>query len=125
MVFELNLDYIRSNRGMLVTAETVSNRYIQNKIETGTCSILKLNKYIVFILLLNTFFTLKFFEGFGRNWWHHLFGDLQWVHVILFLVNIFHLRSFSSSQCFECLPSSSCQVLIHDQSGNYNKVLFL
>ena len=46
---------------------------------------------------------------------HHLFGDLQWVHVILFLVNIFHLRSFSSSQCFECLPSSSRQVLIFDQ----------
>ena len=47
MVFELNLDYIRSNRGMLVTAETVSNRYIQNKIETGTCSILIYSFYFI------------------------------------------------------------------------------
>ena len=28
MVFQLNTDYIRSNRGMIVTAETVSNRNI-------------------------------------------------------------------------------------------------
>ena len=111
MVFSLNVDYIRSNRGMIVTAEAVS----------------------IFILLLSGFqikpfmkyngelqsWLITFISGISSDWWDYISCGWRSLPSILFLGNILSIREFGASQCSKRVPSTPYKVFFPGQSGNY------
>ena len=114
MVFQLNTDYVRSNRGMLVSAETVSTKILQDKISIIYNDIFALpnNAY-------NLFHHYCGISGSRRYWWINSISNALWVYVISTLVNILPLRNPGASKCFECLPGSENEDVIPRICGKY------
>ena len=103
MVFSLNVDYIRSNRGMIVTAEAVS----------------------IFILLLSGFqsknpfikcnvtlqlWLITFISGISSDRWNYISCGWRGLPSILFLGNLLSIREFVASQCSKRVPSTPYKV---------------
>ena len=103
MVFSLNVDYIRSNRGMIVTAEAVS------------IFILLLSGFQSTSILINAItnatlqlWLITFISGISSDRWNYISCGWRGLPSILFLGNLLSIREFVTSQCSK-IGRASCR----------------